>query len=282
MRYLNMIDKRPIRLSAHVTNLQASGQIAFTRTETEKTLGIQRGSFLKSAQRLEKQGKLYSPRSGYYVIVPPQFMNWGAPPPSWFIDDLMRREKRAYYVGLLKAAELHEAAHQAVMEFQVVTNTRLPKLRAGRSLITFYYRRNLAELGSAVEDRKTDTGTMKVSSPELTAFDLLRYPHAAAGLSNILTILIELGPRLDGAKLAVLCPKFEHTVRQRLGYLLARAGQTQAAEVIHASLLGGKSFQWKELDPTKAKLDPDLATGPIKRDARWRLIVREEPEADEQ
>lgn len=277
-----MVDRSPIRLNAHVIHLQASGQIAFTRTETEKALGIRRDSFLKSARRLEKQGKLYSPRSGYYVIVPPQFMNWGAPPTSWFIDDLMRREKRAYYVGLLKAAELHEAAHQAVMEFQVVTNTRLPQLRAGRALITFHYRRNLAGLGAAIENRKTDTGTMKISSPELTAFDLLRYPHAAGGLSNILTVLIELGPKLDGAKLAILCPKFEQTVRQRLGYLLARAGHTQAAEVIHASLLAGKSFQWKELDPTKAKLDLDLSPGPISRDTRWRLIVRREPEADEQ
>ena len=34
-----------------------------------------------------------------------------------------------------KAAELHGATHQAVMEFQVVTNKRIPKIRAGRSII---------------------------------------------------------------------------------------------------------------------------------------------------
>lgn len=70
----------------------------------------------------------------------PQFASWGAPPPSWYIDALMRHEHQPYYVGLLKAAELHGATHQAVMEFQVGAGKRLPKIRAGRSRIVFYYR----------------------------------------------------------------------------------------------------------------------------------------------
>src|SRR5271157_6543085 len=49
-------------------------------------------------------------------------------PPSWYVDDLMRHEGRPYYVGLLRAAELHGASHQAVMEFQVVTNKKMPEL----------------------------------------------------------------------------------------------------------------------------------------------------------
>nr|WP_245488732.1 type IV toxin-antitoxin system AbiEi family antitoxin [Rhizobium ruizarguesonis] len=39
----------------------------------------------------------------------------------------MRHEGNSYYVGLLKAAELHGATHQAVMEFQVVAAKRLPR-----------------------------------------------------------------------------------------------------------------------------------------------------------
>ena len=65
----------------------------------------------------------------------------GAPPPSWYIDDLMRNEGRPYYVGLLSAAELHGASHQAVMEFQVVTDKQMPELHVGRSRIAFCYRR---------------------------------------------------------------------------------------------------------------------------------------------
>ena len=61
----------------------------------------------------------------------------------WYIDDLMRHEGRPYYVGLLRAAELHGASHQAVMEFQVVTNKKMPELLVGRSRIAFYYRKDM-------------------------------------------------------------------------------------------------------------------------------------------
>jgi hypothetical protein len=75
-------------------------------------------------------------------VVPPQYLSRGAPPPSWYIDDLMRHEGHSYYVGLLKAAELRGATHQAVMEFQVVTDKRIPKIHAGRSIISFVYRKD--------------------------------------------------------------------------------------------------------------------------------------------
>ena len=58
----------------------------------------------------------------------------------------MRHETHPYYVGLLKAAELHGATHHAVMEFQAISSKRLPKLRAGRNLIVFYFRKDMASV----------------------------------------------------------------------------------------------------------------------------------------
>ncbi len=101
----------------------------------------------------------------------------------------MRHEGQAYYVGLLKAAELHGATHQAVMEFQVISVKRLPKIRAGRNLIVFYFRKDIEAVKAGIEDRKTDTGTMKISSAALTALDLLRYPRASGGIDNVATVL---------------------------------------------------------------------------------------------
>lgn len=57
-------------------------------------------------------------------------------------------------MGLLKAAELHKASRQAVMEFQVVTDKRMPKLRTGRSAIAFYYRQEIAAVAGGIEERK--------------------------------------------------------------------------------------------------------------------------------
>ena len=101
---------------------------------------------------------------------------------SW---DVMRHEGRPYYAGLLKAAELDGATHQAVMEFQIVTYKRLREIRAGRSAIAFYYRKDMASVGGGIEDRKTDTGRTKISSVELTVLHLVHYPHAAGGIDNL-------------------------------------------------------------------------------------------------
>ncbi len=83
------------------------------------------------------------------------------------------------------------------MEFQVVATKRIPKIRAGRNLIAFYHRNDMGAVANGLEERKTDTGTMKVSSSSLTALDLLRYPQASGGIDNVATVLNDLGPRIS-------------------------------------------------------------------------------------
>src|SRR5271170_7174478 len=146
-------------LATYLTNLQSEGRIAFTRDEAIAALEVTEGGFLKAAARLQKRRMLFNPRHGFYVAVPPQFLSWEAPPPAWYIDALMRHERRPYYVGLLKAAELHGATHHAVMEFQVITDRQLPRIRAGRSWITFHFRKDMKAVRDGIVERKTDTGT---------------------------------------------------------------------------------------------------------------------------
>jgi len=274
-----MVIARHRKLSALLADLQAEGRIVFARAEAEEALGTNRRSFLKMAERLQSKGHLLSPRRGFYVIVPPQFFAWGAPPPAWFVDDLMNHEKHPYYVGLLKAAELHGASHQAVMEFQVISDHRMPKIQAGRSLIAFYYRRELDSVASGIEDRKTETGKMRLSSPELTALDLLRYPRASGGLDNVATILAELGEKLDPAKLAILSAAFELSVRQRLGYLLARSGLAAKAEVLVPPMRSRQPVPWIELDPLAVRRSEPLPAV-VESNPRWRVHVRHLPEPD--
>ena len=159
----------PRSLPDYMIDLLSAGRAVFTRDEAASALGITTRGFLKAAERQQRRNALLNPRHGFYVVVPPQYLSWGAPPPSWYIDDLMRHEAHPYYVGLLKAAELHGATHQAVMLFQVITDKRIPKIHAGRSIISFVYRKDMDRIASAIVDHKTATGRMKISSPELTA-----------------------------------------------------------------------------------------------------------------
>ena len=126
-----MLHDQRSALSRYVSSLLSSGRTVFTAEEAEQTLGVGHGAFLDAAERLQRRKALVNPRQGFYVVVPPQYASWGAPPPAWYIDALMRHESQAYYVGLLKAAELHGATHQAVMEFQVISAKRFPKIRVG-------------------------------------------------------------------------------------------------------------------------------------------------------
>lgn len=275
-----MVHDQRSALSSYVARQLAQGRIVFTREEAAEELGISRGAFLDAAERLQKRKSLISPRHGFYVIVAPQFASWEAPPPSWYLDALMRHENEPYYVGLLKAAELHGASHQAVMEFQVITAKRLPKIRAGRSRIVFYFRKDMEAVASGYEDRKTDTGTMKISSPALTALDLVRYPQATAGLDNVATVLADLVLKIDADQLAALSSAFEKPVVQRLGYLLQWLGQDELVEPLSQSLMSRGSFGWVELDRRQAK-DPDFAPAPVEKNGQWRVTIRRHPERDE-
>jgi predicted transcriptional regulator of viral defense system len=273
-------DKPKPSLSAYVTGLLAAGRLVFLRDEAQTALGAGRGAFLAAAEKLQKRGRLLNPRQGFYIIVPPQNLNFGTPPPASFIDDLMRHEKRSYYVGLLKAAELHGAAHHAVMEFQIVTDKQIRNLQLGRSKIAFYFKKDLSSVAAGVEEHKTDTGKMKVSSVELTLLDLLRYPEASGGLDNVLTIFADLGPKLDAGKMASLCGAFERSVVQRAGYFLDRSAFSDHAEKLHEFVERNSDAQWTELDPSLTSV-PDLTPEIVARDKRWRVVVRRLPERDE-
>jgi len=76
-----MIPKRPTPFRPS-PKPAARGSINFTRDDAVAELGLSRGAFLDAAERLQKQGQLLRPRNGaFYVMSPPNSLNWGAPPP---------------------------------------------------------------------------------------------------------------------------------------------------------------------------------------------------------
>ncbi len=274
------IFESPSNLASFATKLLSSGRIVFSRDEAARELGISTGALLDAAERLQRRRSLVRLRQGFYVVVPPQYHAWGAPPPSWYIDDLMRHEGRPYYVGLLKAAELHGASHQAVMEFQVVTDKRLPGILAGRSRLTFHFRKDMSPIAAGIDSHKTETGTMQVSGAELTALDLLRYPDAAGGIDAIATVLTDLASKINAGRLATLSRACERSVVQRLGYLLDRLGHRESAEHMHGGLhMSPTALPWIELEG-KSSADRD-ATPALERNERWHVVVKRYPEVDE-
>lgn len=258
-------------LSALVDSCQASGRYTFTRERAQAALGVSEEALKKAVRRLVAKRRLAVPRRGFYAIVPVEYRDSGAPPPSWFIDDFMKFERQAYYVGLLSAAALHGAAHQQPQEFQVVTAGQLRPVVVGRARIRFLRKRDVERTPKMA--MKTETGSMNVSTPEATALDLLRYLPASGHLGNVATVLADLAERLDPARLAdVANSEGDVSSAQRLGYLLEQVGGRHAAAAL-ADWIAAQRPRFVPLRPGGRLRDAP-------RDGRWRVVVNETVEAD--
>ena len=73
---------------------------------------------------------------------------------------------------------------------------------------------------SVVLPRKTVTGSLRVSTPEATALDLLRDVAAAGSLSTVATGLHDLAEPCDAGRLVEAAQTGDLPHAQRLGYLL--------------------------------------------------------------
>jgi hypothetical protein len=151
-------------LAAWIDGLQAAGRYTFAREELLAFSGRSQVAVDAALRRLKRKVRIQSPRRGFFVIVPVEYRSAGCPPATWFIADLMRFLGPPYYVGILSAAALHGAAHQQPMSFQVVTDRPTRPARAGRVRIEFHMSSVLA--GTPVVDVQTETGSMRVATPD--------------------------------------------------------------------------------------------------------------------
>ncbi|MBI3683305.1 MAG: type IV toxin-antitoxin system AbiEi family antitoxin [Acidobacteria bacterium] len=263
---------QPGDFSDFVDRLQASGRYTFHREEARAALGVSEIALQSAARRLAAKGRICAPRRGFYVMVPVEYSQSGAPPPSWFIDDLMKFHQHPYYVGLLSAAALHGAAHQQPQEFQVATDTTLRPITVGRSRIRFFLKRHLAE--TPTTEVKTETGAMRVSTPEATALDLVRYVAIAGQLGNVATVLSELSEKINPERLVKAAQaEVELSVVQRLGFLLEHSASSGVAAPL-AEWLATKR-------PRPVPLRPERKPKVSEKDPRWQILVNERVEADE-
>lgn len=244
--------------------LLSRGRHTFTREEAEATMGLSSIAAYHSLRRLRKRAWLAMPRRGFYLIVDPEHRQLGALPPTSWIDDLMRFQGAPYYVGLLSAAALHGAAHQQPQEFQVVAGAVLRPVVVGRVRIRFFFRRRMKL--AVTERTKTSSGYIPISTPEMTAYDLVRYRKGAGSIDHVATVLSELAERLDAKRLLAIAKKDGETpVIQRLGYLLDRTG--------HEELTGGLARVVERAAPKFVGLEPGSSEAISDRDERWRVLV---------
>lgn len=254
-----------------VDGLQASGKYAFLRAQAISASGRSPEAVKKALQRLVARKRIAKIKDYFYVMVPLEYLNAGSPPVSWFIHDLMATMGLPYYVGLLSAAAQHGASHHQPLEFQVMTDRSVRPMMVGRTRIHFFASKYVSR--SATTDMKTPTGSMRVSTPETTVVDLVRFAKAAGHLDHVATIIRELSPLLDPKRLiAAVRLVADIPNAQRLGYILDHARQRRLAEPIHA---------WLERRQSHAMLlRPSRPVTDTRLNKRWNILVNEPIEVE--
>ncbi len=254
----------------YIDGLAACGRYSFTAAEMRQALGLSPAAAKLALLRLAKQGQVASPARGFHVIVPPEYRQLGCLPADQFIPALMGRLGLSYYAGLLTAAQYHGAAHHRPQEFQVLIGKNRRPIACGAVRVAFVARKRVAEVPT--ESFNTPRGTVRVSTVEATAVDLVGYERHAGGLDQVAGILSELADQIDPARLVAAARTAPMPWAQRLGYLLERVDARASAEPLKAYV--------QEMAKDMTPLLPGAAHAMAPRESAWRLYVNAEIEGE--
>ena len=247
-----MTDKQTI--AQFLDNLVRTGQYYFTVSEIAKALSLKEDSVSVTLSRLGKKGKVKIIRDKFGIITG---LSSGVIDPSYFINPMMKHLESRYYVGLLSAASYWGASHQSPMVYYIVAEKVIKPIRLGGLRIEFVTKSNFDEI---TETQKVAGvgGYYNVSTPELTAIDLLKFPKKSGHLNNIATILSDLAPKLDFKKLRLLCEKSSTPTAlvQRLGFILDAVLGIEKANNLQG-ILKDRKVKRTSLSASKMKEEED-------------------------
>ncbi len=213
---------------------------------------------------------------GFYVIIPVQYVLRGSVPATYYIDQLMAYLSKPYYVCMLSAAELLGAAHQRPQQFSVMTTFPKRRVVSTRNvIIDWFYREGLPE--DALITKNTETGTIRISNPLLTAADLVQYQQHVGGLSRVATILEELSEQINiKSQFASLASFVKKVTWQRLGYILEHVvEENELADELYGQIrnLPGSLMYM----PLSTSAEDNTS----ERNSRWKININVQIEKDD-
>jgi predicted transcriptional regulator of viral defense system len=260
-----------------VDDLPKMGKNTFSLYEAKEMFPQKAPSQIKNAlNRLVVSGRITSVWRGFYAVILPEYGMKGTVPPTEYIDHLMNHLGRNYYVATLSAAALQGASHQKPQAFMFVCDRIMHPKDKNEVLLEPLLKKNI--LLKYVERKNVNSGTINVSTPILTAIDLVLYPMKSGGLGNIATVLTELAESIELSTLEN--DFFEYlpaSAVQRLGYLLdAVLGESVLADIL---LEKAEAAAVKFRKTLLAPYANTYATNSC-YNTKWKVVVNEEVEAD--
>jgi len=223
------------RLSSILDAFERKGKLNFRSEELRPALPHMSDEALRKAlYRQQRTGRLVrvAHGAGHWLIVPLQYATAGSPPlETWLDTYLSKTLQLPYYVGLLSAAETYGASPYAVMLTQVMIPRPRRSISVGRHKIVFHVCADAERLPTRWHE--SSEGRYKVSSPELTALDLIQRTSPLGGISRIREVLRTLWSHCASTGLVKALEALQNVpTAQRLGTLLALDNQTELLSVL--------------------------------------------------
>ncbi len=247
---------------------EEEGRLVFSKQDL-LALGFEKSSLQKALWRLQREKRLISPARDVFVIVHITYRSVGTPPPTWYLDAWMKARGTPYHLGLLSAAALHGASHQAVMETQVMVSAPIPHKIIASARFRFFVKHEIDK--TPCLDLEVETGRVRLSTPAATFLDLIAYVKS---VGSITTVLFELAENLTAEDLERCLKTIAFSVAnlQRAGFYLEHFARSDLAAIL------AKKLQGKELHKVpliSARQCSDRKVHPV-----WKIIVNDDLEVD--
>jgi hypothetical protein len=210
----------------------AMGKVAFPLADLAKETGLSITAAKNQLRRLRAQVVRVSRGHQFFLIVGPEHRSMGAPPVAWWLDDYFSWLGHPYYLALQSAAGIHGSNPQALQVTQVMTDSPRREIGVGRLRVRFFVKRKIKQ--TPTQPLANAYAPAQVSTPEATAFDLVRYASRIGGLGRAVETITPLLPLMRPPALKhMLKVENEPATAQRLGYIIETLGKQKLAQVIH-------------------------------------------------
>lgn len=217
---------------AFIDARMALGRVAFPLADLTKETGLSAIAAKRQLSRLRDKVVRVSPRQPFFLIVGPEHRAMGAPAATWWLQDYFAWLGRPYYMALQSAASSFGSNPQALQVTQVMTDRPCRPIKLGRILVRFFVKRGITQ--TPIQQLARAVAPLCISTPEATAFDLIRYAASIGGIERAAETIGPLLPVLRARELKrVLEAENEPAIAQRLGFVIEAVGAKKLAQVIY-------------------------------------------------
>lgn len=248
-------------------------EYSFSLNELQAKLDKSETSIKSELSRLIEKKSIVNLRKGFYLIIPPRYSKQGQVPIQLYIEKLFKYLNRNYYLGFYSAAKFHGASHQQTQRDYLMTEKpKLNDIKKNTFDIRFFTTSKWSNKN--LLDKKSDAGVFKISSPALTAVDLIHHQTKLGGLNRMLAILEELTEEINQNDIAELLTWYPHkSTLQRFGYLLEEVeADKNLSNQIKKHLKKSRFFP--------VLLSPKTGQKPGAVDNFWKVVINIKLESD--